>query len=57
MLIGGILESITYEGKIEQYMPLIDFCSKAHLGIQTTFNRSVLSKFTEIFSLGAKFNL
>jgi len=32
MLIGGILESITYEGKIEQYMPLIDFCSKAHLG-------------------------
>lgn len=37
MLIGGITGSITYEGKIREYMPLIDFCSKVHIGKQTAF--------------------
>ena len=37
MLMGGVVGSITYEGKIGEYMPLIDFCSTVHLGKQTTF--------------------
>lgn len=37
MLMGGMIGSITYEGKIAEYMPLIDFCSKVHLGKQTAF--------------------
>ena len=37
MLMGGMTGAITYEGKIDEYMPLIDFCSKVHLGKQTAF--------------------
>ncbi len=37
MVFGGMIGSITYEGKIGEYMPLIDFCSKVHLGKQTSF--------------------
>ncbi len=37
MLMGGVVGSVTYEGKIGEYMPLIDFCSTAHLGKQTSF--------------------
>ena len=37
MLMGGMIGSVSYEGKIGEYMPLIDFCTKAHLGKQTSF--------------------
>ena len=37
MLMGGVVGSVTYEGKMGEYMPLIDFCSEVHLGKQTTF--------------------
>jgi len=37
MLMGGLTGSITYSGKIGEYLPLIDFCSKVHLGKQTAF--------------------
>ncbi len=37
MLMGGMTGSITYEGKISEFLPLIDFCSKVHLGKQTAF--------------------
>lgn len=37
MLMGGMAGSITYEGKISEFLPLIDFCSKVHLGKQTAF--------------------
>ena len=37
MLMGGIVGSVTYEGKIGEYMSLIDFCSNVHLGKQTSF--------------------
>ncbi len=37
MLMGGMVGSITYEGAIREYMPLIEFCSKVHLGKQTSF--------------------
>lgn len=37
MLMGGMTGSITYEGKIGEYIPLIEFCEKVHIGKQTTF--------------------
>jgi len=37
MLMGGLAGGITYQGNIGQYMPLIDFCSKVHIGKQTSF--------------------
>ena len=37
MLMGGMVGSVTFEGKIGEYLPLIDFCSKVHLGKQTSF--------------------
>lgn len=37
MLMGGMAGSVTYEGNIGEYLPLIEFCSKVHLGKQTSF--------------------
>ena len=37
MLMGGIKGSVDYEGKIGEFMPLIDFCQRAHIGKQTSF--------------------
>ncbi|MBF0121378.1 MAG: CRISPR system precrRNA processing endoribonuclease RAMP protein Cas6 [Desulfobacterales bacterium] len=37
MLMGGMVGTITYEGNISEYIQLIDFCSKVHLGKQTAF--------------------
>ncbi len=37
MLMGGMLGTVTYEGKIGEYLPLIAFCEKVHLGKQTAF--------------------
>lgn len=37
MLMGGMVGSVTYEGRISKYLPLIEFCSKVHLGKQTAF--------------------
>ena len=37
MLMGGVLGSVTYEGDMGEYMPLIEFCSEVHLGKQTSF--------------------
>ncbi|MBU1055675.1 MAG: CRISPR system precrRNA processing endoribonuclease RAMP protein Cas6 [Proteobacteria bacterium] len=37
MLMGGIAGSITYEGRIAEYLHLIEFCEKVHIGKQTTF--------------------
>ena len=37
MLMGGMAGSATYQGKIGEYLPLIEFCSKVHLGKQTSF--------------------
>ena len=37
MLMGGITGSVTYEGYIGKYLPLIRFCEKTHLGKQTAF--------------------
>lgn len=37
MLMGGMIGSIIYEGKIGDYLPLLDLCSQFHLGKQTSF--------------------
>jgi hypothetical protein len=37
MLMGGITGSVIYKGHISEYLPLIEFCEKTHLGKQTAF--------------------
>lgn len=37
MLMGGMIGSIEYQGKLAEYLPLINFCEKVHIGKQTTF--------------------
>ena len=37
MFMGGIIGSITYEGDLEKYLPLLELASKVHIGKQTTF--------------------
>lgn len=37
MRMGGITGSVTYKGDLNEFMPLINFCTKVHLGKQTTF--------------------
>jgi hypothetical protein len=32
MLMGGLKGSITYSGNLSEYLPLIEFCEKVHLG-------------------------
>lgn len=44
MLMGGITGSVTYEGNIGEYLPLIEFCEKAHIGKQTSFGLGKIKK-------------
>jgi len=37
MFIGGITGTIVYEGKLGAYLPMLEFCSKTHIGKQTAF--------------------
>ncbi|MCD6271347.1 MAG: CRISPR system precrRNA processing endoribonuclease RAMP protein Cas6 [Deltaproteobacteria bacterium] len=37
MLMGGITGSITFKGDLTEYLPIIELCSKVHLGKQTSF--------------------
>ena len=37
MLMGGIVGEVTYEGDITNFLPLLRFCEKVHLGKQTSF--------------------
>jgi hypothetical protein len=37
MLMGGMTGSVTYEGNISEFMPLVDFCAEVHVGKQTAF--------------------
>jgi len=37
MSFGGILGSVTYQGPLDEYLPLIKLCEKLHIGKQTTF--------------------
>lgn len=37
MQLGGLMGSITYEGKLGEFLPYIRFCTEAHIGKQTSF--------------------
>jgi hypothetical protein len=37
MLMGGMIGSVTYRGKLDEFMPLLRFCEKVHIGKQTSF--------------------
>ncbi|MDQ7785553.1 MAG: CRISPR system precrRNA processing endoribonuclease RAMP protein Cas6 [Desulfomonilaceae bacterium] len=37
MLMGGLMGEVTYVGRINEFLPLIRFCEKVHLGKATTF--------------------
>lgn len=37
MLLGGLMGTITYEGNLNEFIPLIHFCQKVHVGKATTF--------------------
>ena len=37
MLMGGTVGSVTYEGDMGEYMPLIEFYSEVHLDRQRSF--------------------
>lgn len=37
MLMGGLSGSIAYGGRLHSFLPLLDACSKLHIGKQTTF--------------------
>ena len=37
MMMGGLVGSIIYRGDLAEFLPLVDFCSKVHIGKQTAF--------------------
>ncbi len=37
MPLDGIMGTITYQGKLAEFMPLVEFCQKTHIGKQTAF--------------------
>jgi hypothetical protein len=37
MMMGGLRGSVAYGGELGEYLPLVDFCARVHLGKQTTF--------------------
>jgi CRISPR/Cas system endoribonuclease Cas6 (RAMP superfamily) len=37
MLMGGMIGNLTYTGDLTEFLPLIRFCEKVHVGKQTTF--------------------
>jgi len=37
MLMGGLVGKVTYSGDLSEFVPLIRFCEKVHIGKQTSF--------------------
>ena len=37
MLMGGMVGNVTYSGDLTEFLPLVRFCEKTHLGKQTSF--------------------
>jgi len=37
MKFGGLVGSVIYEGSIREFLPYVNFCSKVHIGKQTSF--------------------
>lgn len=43
MLMGGMIGKVRYEGQFAEFIPLLEFCEKAHLGKQTAFGLGKIS--------------
>ncbi len=37
MPLDGIMGTVTYEGELAEFMPLVEFCAQTHIGKQTAF--------------------
>jgi len=37
MLMGGVTGEITYRGRLNEFIPLINYCETVHVGKATTF--------------------
>ena len=53
---GGMLGSVTYEGKLAEHVPLLDFAEKVHLGRQGDIHKIIKLKtfpltFTKLMDL------
>ena len=48
MLMGGMLGSVTYEGEVDKFLSLVEFCERTHIGKQTAFGLGKIR--TEIVS-------
>lgn len=42
MLMGGLQGSITYRGRVEQFLPLLHLCRMLHVGKQTSFGLGLI---------------
>jgi len=47
MLMGGITGRVTYRGDLGEYLPLLQYCEKVHLGKATTFGLGKIRLITE----------
>ncbi|MCD6306076.1 MAG: CRISPR system precrRNA processing endoribonuclease RAMP protein Cas6 [Deltaproteobacteria bacterium] len=47
MFMGGMLGSVTYEGALAEYLPLLHFCEKVHIGKNTSFGLGKIQFLTE----------
>jgi len=37
MFMGGMIGSVSYEGQLAEYLPLLRFCEQVHIGKNTSF--------------------
>jgi hypothetical protein len=50
MLIGGMVGSVTYQGNLKEFIPLLRYCEKVHLGKATTFGLGKIEVIERDFS-------
>lgn len=48
MLMGGMTGSVVYEGRLDPYLPVLEFCREVHIGKQTTFGLGKISSKTAV---------
>lgn len=48
MLMGGMIGEATYQGRLAEFLPLIRYCEKVHLGKATTFGLGKIKAIAEV---------
>jgi hypothetical protein len=43
MQLGGLAGTVTYKGKLDEFLPLLEFSEKVHIGKQTSFGLGLLT--------------